>query len=448
MEAIVKAASKTGKFSMKLAYVGVGGTNATETILDIPQRWLREIHPDNFDKITNQRIIPYHENTGKVLPMLTSWSSNTHRKEPISLRSCDLDESKGVLHTTWTDGKEMNYSLDWLMKEIHKSRSIIPVMRKEDLIYSDEMKSSHEEYDAFRVEYKDQTLWSELKDTIDADLLRSDEMSVKLSDTLTASGKSEALSKLYKYGVLLVKDTPVSSNDVNKKAIIDFANVIGYGPQTTLYGSVWSTRSDAFMEDGASIADSAYRNDALPLHTDMTYYREPPGLQVFCMVNAAKDGGESVLADGFSVGEMLRKENPQSFHILSKVIRRYWSIDKDNGWHLEADGTIIQCTPSGLISRIRHNDLDRLPDISPISDLNDFYEQLDSAHEKWNELLNRDENRLAIKVESGEMIVVSNQRVLHARHSFVTDKAAPRIISGCYVSQDDYYSRLRNDGIL
>jgi len=51
------------------------------------------------------------------------------------------------------------------------------------------------------------------------------------------------------------------------------------GPQRTMYGGVWSTSSDG-MKDGQSLADSAYGQGALPLHTDMTYMKDPPGLQV------------------------------------------------------------------------------------------------------------------------------------------------------------------------
>ena len=38
--------------------------------------------------------------------------------------------------------------------------------------------------------------------------------------------------------------------------------------------------------------------DGLPLHTDFTYVRDPPGLQVFTMRAPALVGGESVFADG------------------------------------------------------------------------------------------------------------------------------------------------------
>jgi hypothetical protein len=103
--------------------------------------------------------------------------------------------------------------------------------------------------------------------------------------------------------------------------------------------------------------------------------------------------------------------------------------------------------------RVRHNDLDRLPVVMPLtaaacctSNIASFYARLDYAHEKWTEILNDDENILVCKLEKGDMVAVSNQRALHGRCSFelaTDDTEDGRNVIGCYVGQDDLSSRFK-----
>jgi hypothetical protein len=125
---------------------------------------------------------------------------------------------------------------------------------------------------------------------------------------------TQALKVLYQYGILLVPSTPTDDDGASVAALLSalsgaaiktspdtcplahyrychdngiapspiLPNAIN-GPFRTLYGSIWSTNSE-MQQEGFSTADSAYSDEALPLHTDMTYYRDPPGLQLFTMV--------------------------------------------------------------------------------------------------------------------------------------------------------------------
>jgi len=226
------------------------------------------------------------------------------------------------------------------------------------------------------------------------------------------------------------------------------------------------------MVQGASKADSAYGHDALPLHTDMTYFQTPPGLQIFTMIQPASMGGESIFCDGLAVAETLRRENYPAFDILCKNGRTYRCMDEDVGWHLEATGPIIQAVDHGeslastsgkrslqdqrwgSVLSIRHNDLDRLPDLPPYfvanptvqqhdSTVSSFYQDLEYAHKALDEILTRDEFRLVVKLKPGETVVVVNQRCLHGRYAFKVDPTNPRKVMGCYVSQDDLLSMFR-----
>eukprot|EP00751_Fragilariopsis_kerguelensis_P050177 CAMPEP_0171045678 /NCGR_PEP_ID=MMETSP0736-20130129/48944_1 /TAXON_ID=186038 /ORGANISM="Fragilariopsis kerguelensis, Strain L26-C5" /LENGTH=228 /DNA_ID=CAMNT_0011496297 /DNA_START=551 /DNA_END=1238 /DNA_ORIENTATION=+ len=220
---------------------------------------------------------------------------------------------------------------------------------------------------------------------------------------------SQALKTLYQYGILLVTKTPIddkgagiaamgsalsggSVKDKPSSSILKNYQNGGTehvlpnstdGPLRTLYGSVWATSSSS-QPNGTSIADSAYGSDGLPLHTDFTYVQDPTGLQIFTMVQPAPVGGESVFCDGFAVAERLRTINPAAFDILSNTVRTFHSKDSATGWYLKGSGPVIQIY-NGRIEGIRHNDLDRLPDL-PSNDLlgpkeiDEFYENLTTAH--------------------------------------------------------------------
>ena len=305
--------------------------------------------------------------------------------------------------------------------------------------------------------------------------------------------ETEILTRLYQYGLVLISGTPSAtdtlpisamsesskslhfsrkSDETAEDAILKLASLVGYHPLQTLYGSgVWSTSSESsFYDDdsgasgSASTADSAYGSTSLPLHTDMTYMKTPPGVQVFLMVqpasipatrnekNETTPKGQSTYLDGFAAAHQLFLENPDAFEVLASTERTYRCLDDQEGWHMEAAGPVIETKPGGMnrwgpVSAIRHNDLDRLPDLPPYDSSSDviddgFYHKLTNAHEAWNEILSRDSMRLVIDLQPGDCVLVANQRCLHGRYAFETS-ASPRVVMGCYVGTDELHSKMR-----
>ncbi len=351
------------------------------------------------------------------------------------------------------------------------------------------------------------------------------------ADNSNSSNDSEErrlLQALYQYGLVLIRGTPTytdslsakdmseSSKEIRRRvmnnsnvkdcdhtaesAILHLASIVGYHPLRTLYGGgIWSTSSyssfynkaddgesddESSSSSAASTADSSYGSSSLPLHTDMTYVSNPPGVQVFLMVQPAEpavsptfsnhdDGnkkvaivpkGQSVYLDGFAAARQLLLENPDAYCMLASTPRRYRCIDADLGWHLEATGPVIEPILSrGLdgcddppVKSIRHNDLDRLPDLPPYPSTNDasvkvakynsFYRSLREAHAAWDDILRRDSMRFVIDLQAGDCVLVSNQRCMHGRYAFETSKC-PRVIMGCYVGMDELASKWRRAGL-
>jgi len=372
----------------------------TYPILTLPAQYLRAMDASNYDAVTFQRTdISFDLDDGK--PVLKS-SSGTSNPANI-IQDCSMKDD--VYRIEWDDGLVSEYSTGWV----------------EDQLISWEGQDD------------DRILWSGMTEQ---SLRASSSLTMDFSEALMDDGMRHALFALYQYGIVLVKNTPVDDNGGGVAALASAlgggtvktpANSIlsNYfmgqpctsmpqgtdGPLRTLYGTVWSTTSSG-QSQGASVADSAYGHEGLPLHTDMTYHRDPPGLQIFTMVHPAVEGGASLFGDGFAAAERLRTTNPQAFKTLSETIRRYRCVDEDTGWHLEGYGPVIS-VQNGRVVAIRHNDLDRLPDLPPpkASELetDEFYKRIQEAHAAWDNILAQDESRLVVSLEQGDTMVVANQ---------------------------------------
>mmetsp|Transcript_15972 Transcript_15972/g.26190 ORF Transcript_15972/g.26190 Transcript_15972/m.26190 type:complete len:511 (+) Transcript_15972:88-1620(+) len=454
-----------------------GSSRKPSTTL-LPKQYLDAYDPKRFDPLTHQRNdVPFNPIDG------TPPSADSHPATPKQEDTYDKSAYK--------------YETSWLGTHLDRWRSdpsdfdlYWPISTNEELQNTQSKTKSTK-----------RVLWSNWN----ADLVRDRDKSPILfqyDEILHNEDKcteKRLLKALYQYGLVLITGTPTSTDSLPEEvmteatknatnsqeraedAILHLASMIGYHPLQTLYGSgVWSTSSYSsfYNSDGSdgdakvgSTADSAYGSTSLPLHTDMTYISNPPGVQIFLMVQPAtattstfrgdQDStiitpkGQSVYLDGFAAAEQLRKENSDAFHLLASTQRRYRCIDDAEGWHLEACGPLINAIQRendwGPVTSIRHNDLDRLPDLPPYPSLTDnsnfttFYEKLLSAHAAWDNILRRDEMRLVIDLECGDCVLVANQRCMHGRFAF-DGSPFPRVVMGCYVGMDELGSKWKHSG--
>ena len=388
----------------------------SKLLKNFPLQYLRAMDSSYFDQHTFQRTdVRFNTCNGK--PLNKKQSSNLHH-----ITQCLADGS--FYHITWGDGHVSKFSTDWL----------------NEILQNWEGTAAVTSYERKRV------LWKDLNE----DYIRTSEnLCLTFQEAITDDGMKVSLKALYEYGFVLVTNTPIEDGGCGVAALASAlgggcnkdepSNLLMHyreghrnqimlphgtdGPLRTMYGTVWSTASSR-QAIGASTADSAYGHDGLPLHTDMTYKYDPPGLQIFTMIQPALHGGDSVICDGFAVATKLREEYPDAFQLLSETTRRYHCIDQATGWHMEASGSVIEVdnnTKNKQIVMIRHNDLDRLPDLpSPTNaDFHGFYSQLQDAHSIWDQLLSDDAYRLVLQLEPGDTIVVANQVRLAYQNLFI-----------------------------
>lgn len=236
---------------------------------------------------------------------------------------------------------------------------------------------------------------------------------------------------LHTYGLALVHSTPSSMEETEK-----FSRKIGFVLET-IYGTMWTTNPQT---DDQSYNDTASTNLELLHHTDGTYMREPPGLQIFNCVAQAGEGGDSRYVDSFHIVETLRRQNPQAFAFLSTTPLHYFTYDEDA--HLATMEPLIKLDHAGNVVQFRHNDYDR----APLTHLSfEQVEQFYRYHEELLGLIRDPANEFRLKLRVGDMILVDNHRVMHGRDAF---EGGDRALIGCYIGRTEYESRLRVLGII
>lgn len=247
-------------------------------------------------------------------------------------------------------------------------------------------------------------------------------------------GESHALAclrDLRKHGFCVINKTPTTVD-----ATAGIAERLGR-LQPTLYGNgVWDT-APRIQEE---VRDTAYSNVELPLHTDCTYLQHTPGVQLFVCEEqaAAREGspldGATRLADGFKVAEVLRRDHPATFAFFCRLAIPF--VHAEGDVRMEHLAPVFELHPdTSEVVSFRYNELDRatLGATFSFDDIRDYYEHQAVLVSVISSL------EMSLRLERGDAILVDNHRVLHGRHSFV----GQRNMIGCYMTADDWKSRLR-----
>jgi len=254
-------------------------------------------------------------------------------------------------------------------------------------------------------------------------------------------GVGKWTSKILEYGFCFVDGCPASPEKTEK--LLERIAFI----RITHYGGFYDFTADLTMKD------TAYTTLALPAHTDTTYFTDPAGLQMFHLLSHTEgSGGASLLVDGFSCADQLRKMDPRAFEILCEVPIR-WHASGNEGiiimpaqkfpvFNLDPDAqyelgdTIEEDFP---LMQIRWNNDDRatMP-LQPAHGID--YDEWFEAARLWNSIIKNAQNEYWEQLVPGRPLIFDNWRVMHGRSSFT----GKRRICGGYVNRDDFVSRYWN----
>jgi gamma-butyrobetaine dioxygenase len=180
----------------------------------------------------------------------------------------------------------------------------------------------------------------------------------------------------------------------------------------------------------------AYTNLGLQAHTDNPYRDPVPTLQILACLENTVEGGDSLVIDGFKVVERLKAESPRHFDVLSRYPARF-EYAGSAGVRLKAKRPFIELGPDGELIAVRFNNrsLSALSDI-PYDDMEDYY----AAYRRFAEIIEDRSMAVTFKLAPGELFIVDNTRVLHARRAF--SGTGKRWLQGCYADKDGLFSTL------
>ena len=236
-------------------------------------------------------------------------------------------------------------------------------------------------------------------------------------DVLSDDGFKLFLKKLYKFGFCVI-----SNCQTKMKTVETIANKIGY-VRESIFGGLWE------FESNENMADSAYTQEELRPHTDSTYSKDAPGLQLLLCCDYNATGGESIMVDGFKIADILKKEK-EIFDILSnvEVPGRYVG----DGVILEASRPIFKFNSKKELIQVSFNNYDRAEFRIENKLMVKFYD----AIKRFDKLANNTKYQWRHILKPGELLIFNNWRVLHGRGSFT----GKRKMSGCYINMEDFES--------
>lgn len=232
------------------------------------------------------------------------------------------------------------------------------------------------------------------------------------------------LARVRRHGVAMLRDLPADSG-----AVCQVAELFGYVRETN-YGRCFDVRSEV------NPTNLAYTNLGLQAHTDNPYRDPVPTIQLLSCLENSVEGGESVVVDGFRIAERMRSENPRDFDVLSRHCARFEYAGAP-GVRLRSRRPVIDLAPDGELVGIRFNNRSAAPltDI-PFEAMEDYY----GACRRFAEMVSDPAMEVTFRLAPGELFIVDNTRVLHARKAF--SGSGMRWLQGCYADKDGLLSTL------
>jgi len=242
-----------------------------------------------------------------------------------------------------------------------------------------------------------------------------------------AAGKAARLrwlANVRRYGFARLTGAPAAPGMVT-----DVAGLFGYVRETN-YGRLFDVRAEI------NPSNLAYTNLGLQAHTDNPYRDPAPSLQILGCLENGVEGGESVVVDGFKVAEILQAESPEGFDLLSRHCARF-DYSGSKGVRLRSKRPLIELGPDGELIAIRFNNRSAaaFTDI-PYDKMAAYY----AAYRRMAELVEDPSLAVRFKLAPGDMFIVDNLRVMHARTAITT--SGSRWLQGCYADRDGLLSTL------
>jgi gamma-butyrobetaine dioxygenase len=232
------------------------------------------------------------------------------------------------------------------------------------------------------------------------------------------------LAAVRDYGFAVLTGGPANPGEVERAAAL-----FGYIRETN-YGRTFDVVSVPRP------THLAYTARALAAHVDNPYRVPGLGLQMLHCIEAAPEGGESFLVDGFRIAAELKARDPAAFQTLARVPLPFAYRDAETD--LSARQPVIALDAEGEVRAIHYNERVAQPLEAPARQAEAFY----AAYRQFALLVADPAFEVRFRLAPGDLLLFDNERLLHGRTAY-DGNAGCRFLQGCYVDRDGLESRLR-----
>ena len=224
-------------------------------------------------------------------------------------------------------------------------------------------------------------------------------------------------------GVAVIRNGPREP-----RSVIKVASLVGHVSQSA-YGDVFD------LKPGGTAGTAGTTRRAIVPHTDEPFSYAPPGILTLACVNNARDGGDTVLVDGFHLAEQLRQSFPDGFQAL--VEWNHCFVRRHSGtFDQRARVPMISLDDDGMVCGIRLHTRSSGPLCLP-EEVTEFYY---SAYRNLSAAMMDADNQVRVSLEPGDAVIFDNHRILHARTAFSDQD---RFFQVCAVSREHFHERCR-----
>jgi gamma-butyrobetaine dioxygenase len=232
------------------------------------------------------------------------------------------------------------------------------------------------------------------------------------------------LASVRRYGFAVMTGVPAESG-----RLCDVASLFGFVRETN-YGRWFDVRAEV------NPTNLAYTNLGLQAHTDNPYRDPVPTLQILHCLENGVEGGASIVVDGFEAAARLQQASPAGFALLAGRCARF-EYAGSRGVALRSKRPMIELGPDGELIAVRFNNRSAaaFTDI-PYDDMPAYYD----AYRRFASLIESPELAVSFRLDPGDLFIVDNTRVLHARTAF--SGSGTRWLQGCYPDKDGLLSTL------
>ncbi|MBF9052282.1 DUF971 domain-containing protein [Roseobacter sp. HKCCD9010] len=370
------------------------------------------------------------------------------RNYRTSQRIEKLEHTKDAVTLTWSDGHVGHYDQQWLFDNCRCPLCVHPETLEPLVQFIDKHVPGIGEIlttlDALKITWADGHLsqysngWLRSYDaSLDAnrvptfeerfDLWDATSLAVpefQYADTHSTGEMGRLLETLINTGFVIVKNAPRDDGFA-----VDFAKRIG-DLRVTAFGRYF----DVIAKNEPN--SNGYTSFALPPHTDIAHYEAPPAIQLQHFLENDAKGGLSTLVDGFKLARVLAERKPQVFQQLIKPV--YTFRFQDDALEHAFQGPIIALDPDGNPKSVRL-DLDIL---EPFMGSVDEVRKCRSAVKTFCAYCMNDEFQFTKKLDAGDLMIVSNTRLLHGRTAF-EPSTGKRRLQVCYLDRGEVSSRMQ-----